>query len=265
MTILKRLLPAIALALTLSVGSLAQAREPGDMKGAEQTLARGKLIYDYDQAAWHSSDVMVEKLPRTRLMEIRGWLVEPDGDALSVLYYGYEGETPYGVFRAGFKDGKVTGAGAIPADGPRALTPLETRMAQARKVAADSNPAACVERPFNTVIVPPASETAPVEVYLLTPQVKEGEYPFGLHYRVTVGADGKVASSRPFMKSCMNQPLPKNAVASMISHLLDPAPTEIHAWLARWTGKPVYVMIQTPSQLWEVTPTEMRKVDKPGK
>lgn len=262
MTIFHRI--ALALVLMLAAGSFAAARAPTENARIAAIVARGELLYDYDQAAWHTTDVMVETVPRKRLAEIKGWLVEPDGGGLSVLYYGYDSEAPYGVFRAGFRDGRVVEPVLIAADAPeRTLTLVERRMADARRIAAASNPPACVQKPFNTIIVPPASETAPVEVYLLTPQVKAGAYPFGLHYLVTVGADGKVASTRPFMKSCMVQALPANAVAAMVSHLLDPMPTEIHVWLSRWIGKPVYVMTSDPGQLWEVTGEGMRKVDRP--
>lgn len=255
---------ALALILMVAAGSFADARAPGEAQRIAAVIARGNLIYDYDQAAWHTTDVMLEKLSRPRLEEIRGWLVAPDGDGLSVLYYGYAGTTPYGVFRAGWRDGKVVNPTLIAADAPdRALTAVEARMAQARMAAADSNPPACVQQRFNAVVVPPPSETAPVEVYLLTPQVKAGTYPFGLHYLVTVGVDGKVVSTRSFMKSCMAQSLPANAAAAMVSHLLDPMPTEIHVWLSRWIGKPVYVMVSEPNQLWEVTGSDVRRVDRP--
>ena len=116
----------------------------------------------------------------------------------------------------------------------------------------------------NCVLSPiSAMATAPVEVYLMTPQVKVNAYPFGGHYLVVVGPDGKIVSTRPFMKICMTQDLPPNAVGAVVSHLLDPAPTEIHAWLARWMGKSVYVMVTDPQQLWEVTAEDIRKVDRP--
>lgn len=267
MKVLHRLVLAVALAL--SVGTLAQARAPDEAARIEQALERGRLIYDYDQAAWHSTDVMLKALPRKRLNEIRGWVVEPDGDALSVLYYGYDGDTPYGVFRARFKDGKVGASGEIAATGPRGLTAIESRMALARKVAADSNPPGCVKKPFNSVVVPPVSETAPVEVYLLTPQMKTGEYPFGLHYLVTVGADGKVASTRPFTRSCFvmsgkSEVAAEKVAAMAITHLLDPTPTEIHVWLSDWVRAPIFVMTGE-KDIWEVTPTAIVKVDMSGK
>jgi hypothetical protein len=261
MSLVRSVLLAIMIATT---GMSAAAAKPDEAALVAQAQARGKLIHDLDQAAWHSTDVLLKALPKARHGEIKGWIVEPGEGGATVVYYGYEGDTPYGVFTAVFRDGKVVSSREIkPGDADRAFTPVQQRMALARKVATTAKVQPCARAAFNTVIVPPASATAPVEVYLLTPQVKAGEYPFGGHYLITVGADGKVAATRPFMKSCMTQALPPNAVAAMVSHLLDPAPTEIHAWLARWMGKSVYVMVTEPQQLWEVTADGIRKVDKP--
>ncbi len=261
MKLVRSVLLAVVIATSAAAVALAQ---PDEAALVAQAQARGNLIHDLDQAAWHSTDVLLKALPKARLAEIKGWVVEPGEGGSTVVYYGFDGDTPYGVFTAVFQGGKVVSSREIkPADAGRALTPVQQRMALARKAATTAKVQPCARAAFNTVIVPPASATAPVEVYLLTPQVKAGEYPFGGHYLITIGADGQIASSRPFMKSCMTQALPPNAVAAMVSHLLDPTPTEIHAWLARWMDKSVYVMVVEPEQLWEVTAKGMRKVDKP--
>lgn len=261
MTVLRSVLLALVIA---TAGVPAAVAQPDEAARTAAAQTRGKLIHDLDQAAWHGTDVLLKALPKARRGEIKGWVVEPGEGGWAVLYYGYDGDTPYGVFTAVFRSGKVVSSREITADAAdRALTPTQQRMAMARKVAATTGVTPCARAAFNTVIVPPASESAPVEVYLLTPQVKANEYPFGGHYLVVIGADGKIASTRPFMKSCMTQALPPNAVAAMVSHLLDPTPTEIHAWLARWMGKSVYVMVTEPQQLWEVTADGIRKVDPP--
>lgn len=261
-----KLAPSILLAVAIATAAASRAfAVPDEATLVAKAQVRGKLIHELDQAAWHSTDVLLKALPRARQAEIKGWIVEPGEGGSTVLYYGYDGITPYGVFTAGFRGGKVASSREIKAgDADRALTPVQQRMALARKAATTAKVAPCARAAFNTVIVPPASDAAPVEVYLLTPQVKGGEYPFGGHYLITVDADGNIGSTRPFMKSCMTQALPPNAVAAMVSHLLDPTPTEIHAWLARWMGKSVYVMVVEPEQLWEVTSGGIRKVDAPG-
>lgn len=261
MTILRSVLLALVIATSVASAAAAQPDEAARVAAAQ---TRGELIHDLDQAAWHSTDVLLKALPRARHGEIKGWVVEPGEGGWAVLYYGYDGDRPYGVFTAVFRGGKVVSSREIkPADADRALTPAQQRMAMARKVATTAGVTPCARAAFNTVIVPPASASAPVEVYLLTPQVKANAYPFGGHSLIVVGADGKIVSTRPFMKSCMTQDLPPNAVAAMVSHLLDPTPTEIHAWLARSMGKSVFVMVTEPQQLWEVTAGGIRKVGKP--
>lgn len=262
MRIVRRLF--LVLALLFAAPSLALAQAPDEAARVERANARGKLIYDFDQAAWHSTDVLLKKLPQGRRPELRGWVVEPDGDALSVLYFGLDGDKPYGLFEARFSGGKVISSREIKPGQPRDLTPRQQRMSAARGALTGLTVRPCTRGPFNTVILPPESDAAPVEVYVLSPQVTVGEYPFGGHFLVAIGADGKIASSRPFMKSCLNNSVPPNAFASMVSHMLDPTPTEIHVWLAWWTGKPVFVMVTETGQLWEVSTTGMRKVDKPG-
>lgn len=250
----------LALALALSTTGFAHAAS-NDAAAIARALERGNLIYSYDQAAWHSSDVMVETLSKARLREIRGWVVEPDGDALSVLYYGYEGETPYGVFIAKFQRGKVTASHEIKPGEARTLTQAQLQMAQARKAATDSVDTGCVEAPYNTIVVPPVSETASVDVYLLTPQMKTSEYPFGIHHLVTVGPDGKVAASRAFTKACLMIPAQDGAAGLMITHLLDPTPTEIHVWLSAWARLPVYVATGE-DDVWVVTPDAIKRAVK---
>lgn len=256
MTLLRTVL--LALALIATAPALAQARAPGEQAQLDFAVQRGQLIYAFDQAAWHTTDVLREALPRARHHEVKGWLVEPDGDDLSVLYYGYEGGTPYGVFAARFRGGKVISSREIAPDAPRALTGVQQQMAAARKAAMATDLVPCARALFNTVVVPPVSAGAPVDVYLLTPQTRDVYYPFGGHYRVTVGADGVVTSSRPFTRTCLQIEGGENLAGMVVTHLLDPTPTEIHVWLAAWTGVPVIVSTGENTQ-WTVTADAIRR------
>jgi hypothetical protein len=46
----------------------------------------------------------------------------------------------------------------------------------------------------------------------------------------------------------------------VVSHLLDPVPTEIHVFTAMTSGMPVYVGIGSPSRLYHVTAAGIRRV-----
>ena len=73
-----------------------------------------------------------------------------------------------------------------------------------------------------------------MEVYFLSPQVRNDVYPFGSYFRRTVAPDGKMLFSRAFTKSCLDMPAPSaDAFGFGVSHLLDPIPTEIPVFTSR--------------------------------
>lgn len=228
--------------------------------------ARGAQLYAFDQAAWHTTDsLLAQKLPDATMGAIRGWVVEPRGELLTVTYYGLDGDSAYAIYVADFRDGKVVGERVPKTDADRALSATGQRMAAARGVAGGQLPTKCVDRPFNTVVLPPQPGSAVIPVYLLTPMVTNGVYPAGGHHEVDIGADGKVAATRDFSKSCLSigalDPAgAKTAVAMFVTHLLDPHPTEIHVYLSLWSGKPIYV--GAGEKVWEVAGTRVRLTDR---
>jgi len=232
-----RILTVIA-AAALSL-SPALAQEPIKTANLDTVSRRGAQLYALDQAAWHTTDAMVAKqLPRDTMVAIRGWVVEPHGEALTVTYYGFEGTKPYAIYAADYVGDKVA-AERLPAAG-EPLSAQGERMAGALEVARDLELKGCVDRPYNSVVLPPQSDGT-IPVYLLTPMVTQDAYPLGGHHEVDIGADGKVTATRDFAKTCLAVAQPKDAVMGFVTHLLDPHPTEIHVYLSLWMGKPIAV------------------------
>ena len=232
-----RILAAIAaIAVALSPAVAQERIKTADL---ETVGRRGAQLYAFDQAAWHTTDAMVAKqLPRDTMAAIRGWVVEPHGETLTVTYYGFEGTKPYVIYAADYAGGKVT-AERVPAAG-EPLSAQGERMAAALDVARDLELEGCIERPYNSVVLPPEADGT-IPVYLLTPMVKQDAYPFGGHHEVDIGTDGKVAATRDFTHSCLVMEQPANAAMAFVTHLLDPHPTEIHVYLSLWMGKPLAV------------------------
>lgn len=265
---------ALALCAALFAAEAAaqlQGIESGPVSTAEEqklvdaALARGRLIYQLDQAAWHSTDRMLKALPQPRLAEVRGWVVEPKDGTHLVTYYGLTGETPYAVYTAEMNGAQAVNARVVAADEPRDLTPAQVRMVRARSVAAAApGLGSCTGGRPNAVVIPPASDSGPVEVYILSPQVQVGQFPFGGHYRLLIDENGQIAARRAFTNGCVNMAAPSVAAALMVTHLLDRTPTEIHVFMANWTGKTLLIaMAGETRDVWEVTPTAMRKVVLP--
>ncbi len=257
---------ALALAATILIPS-AQAGEtgrPSTIPTADlaTVAARGAEIYAFDQAAWHSTDALTaRKLPIDVMHAIRGWVVEPAGDVLTVTYYGLSGTTPYAIYVAEYRDGRIVADRVPDATGDRSLSAQAVRMAAARDVAMAQPFGACVERPFNTVTLPPRPGSGVIPVYLLTPMLKWNAYPVGGHHEVDIGADGTVLATRDFSKGCMVAELPDKPTLFMtVSHLLDPQPTEIHVYLSLWSRRPMIVGTQD-NVLWNVDGTKVAKMD----
>ncbi len=223
---------------------------------------RGKLLFDLDRAAWVAADDLLKKVRDPAAAGVQGYVVEPDGAGFAVTFFGGEAGRQAGIYVARIADGRVISGQMIPAAERIVLTPRQIRFAAARSAASRAiQERACTGRPYNVALVPPPSLDAPIDVYLTSPQTETAVYPFGGHFLVTVGADGRVLSQRKFTNSCMNMRIPRASkrsgtpAAAVVSHLLDPVPTEIHVFLSLTMGKPVYVMTSDPQRLWAVEGT----------
>lgn len=253
-------LTLLAAALLAASPALAQttAEEAAALQSA---LERGRLLYTYDQAAWHGTDDMLTRIKDPQ-GTLGGWIVDGPADAAQLIFYDKDSADPHAVYVASFKGTKLVASHVLTPSEDRSLSPARKRMIAAVRSASTamqaSAPARCVDRPFNTVVLPPSSTDAPVSVYFLTPQTDMKVIPFGGHYRTDVSADNKAGAIRPFTKSCItldrDPAVPEKGgkpVALVISHLLDPTPTEIHVFSSLVAKKPVYVI--TPGErIWAV-------------
>ena len=88
-------------------------------------------------------------------------------------------------------------------------------------------------------------------VYLLPGTTKQGIVPIGGSYRLELDAAGdRVVTQRGFTRSCITLENPPDSAAMMITHLLDPRPTEVHVFWSLWAGKPMFV--GTSTGLWKI-------------
>ena len=262
-----------AFALAAIAATSAVAAAVSDDLAVQRAIERGRLIYAYDQAAWYSTDELLKQIPDPQAAGVSGYVVEPRGNQLHVVYYKSDKAGTAAVFSAEM-DGRTVTASHLFATGENAaLTPVEIEMINARnyaRAAANrSRTGPCVAAPFNSVVLPPVKLFDPVTVYLLTPQVKAGEYPAGGHYEYEISVSGDILSTRPFTRSCITlggQPSKPGMkpVASFITHLLDPTPTEIHVYLSLWMGQPLYVGTQSPTgetRVWAVEGDHIRLIN----
>ena len=258
---------AVAFILALWVGSPSIGASPPAPTAAQvaaiaEAQRIGRDIYDFDQAAWGSTDALLAALPDPDANGVRGWIVEREPGGTVATYYGLRDGKPYKIFVAHALGRKVSASHVVGADEDATMTPVEQRMVAARAVALERQTLAkigfqpCERTSLNSVVLVPPTADAPVSVYYLTPQTARDRYPFGGHYRVDIAADGSIVGSRAFAKSCvaMTPQVPPGgrAAGMFITHILDPQPTEIHAWLSLVSNIPIFVATMPSHELWDV-------------
>ncbi|MBV9883174.1 MAG: hypothetical protein JO276_09210 [Sphingomonadaceae bacterium] len=252
-----------ALAVLPDAAVAQSAEEQGRIAWAEQ---RGQLLYEVDRAAWVTTDDLAARVRDLAGAGIRGWTVERDGNFYLVVYYVGEGDARAALYRGRVENGRVVSGEVFAAGSRPALTPIQRRIADARDAAARLDRQPCTEAHFNITVIPPENAEAPIDVYALTAQIQD-VYPFGGHFRMTVSPSGQIVAQRAFTNSCLNMPRQQNGhgqpAALVITHLLDPIPTEIHVFMSLSIGLPVYVGTANPQRIWSVEGSHIGLVQTP--
>ncbi|MEO5493739.1 MAG: hypothetical protein ABIR08_06895 [Sphingomonas sp.] len=257
------------------------ALSASDQALVDRSIARGDMLYAYDQAAWHGTDDLQAKAKAAGIWDtlaptIGGWVV--DGSAADpVLVFIDKSDQPKAVYIAHFADngtrlvdGKLLGPGDERSVSPARMK-LVAALRAARAEVSSTKLGVCTNAAFNTVVLPPETPAGPTLVYFMTPQTQNGVWPMGGHYLVQVNPDGTIGSTRPFTKSCIaiGAPAKGSPAAMFITHLLDPAPTEIHVFTMRAARLPLFVATTQNNLLWAVEragdATRMRATALPKK
>ena len=109
-------------------------------------------------------------------------------------------------------------------------------------------PASCTGD-YNPLTLPGATPRD-WRVYLL-PVVEDGDrVPLGGAWRIDVH-DGQVVAQRAFTQGCIALDNQGGDDAFVVSHLLDPIPTEIHVFWSLWADKPMFVT--TSQGTWAIS------------
>lgn len=242
---------------------------PAEDAQLREVARRGALLYAYDQAAWHGTDDMMAKLPDFE-KRVGGWIVDGPAETPELIFCDKEGARP--VYIARFSRGALV-SGTIADAGERDLSAPRRQLIAARKAAlaalAQSDFKTCSEASPNTVVLPPSAPGEPTLVYVLTPQRTMAAFPFGGHYLIPVDPSGRAGAIRRFTKTCIEIGRPPDAVGSepsalVITHLLDPIPTEIHVFSSLAARLPVFVAT-AETRVWIVDGTRIRLAPGTGK
>lgn len=269
---MKSLLAAFAAAVLLTAGMASAQLLPGgtdaDPDKLRATEALGVRIYRHDRAAALATDALLAKRKYRNDKRVAGWLTEAREDAVLVSFVsGRNDEAPAILYQITVPDADASRLKPEAFDPPKALSPSQHSALLARKTVLASQFEACTPS-YNTVVLPSSSGEPGWSVFLLPSSADAKRIPFGGAHRMEVSGDGtSITQSRKYTNSCIafeRSSKPRNADEALlfVSHLLDPAPTELHIWLNLMIGKPVMVMTTPNRSAWVVEKARISFVRK---
>lgn len=267
------------LALLLSLPRVGQADDdtppppiPDALRPAVAEAERvGRLLQRLDRAAWVATDVMQGDRDARKLRKsVRGWITMPTDTGTRVGFFddGIPARPVY--FVEVDQTGRTSGRAAA---GEDVFDDTEQAMIRARHAAISQSFLQC-SRTYNTVVYP---EGDAIHVYLMAGTTKHDVYPAGGHHRFTYDASGtELRSSRGFTRACIDldatppgKPGEHQPGMLFITHLLDPQPTEIHAFISLNAGVPLMVATASAADpekpaIWAVEEGRISLVDAGG-
>jgi hypothetical protein len=253
---------AVALALC-SITASADEPLPRELPPDQEAVAlraaetTGTAIYRHDRAAAVATDIAF-KLSRFKTdKRIKGWITEEQPNQIVVTFID---QTPAALYRVAVSRDGV--AGPVTAmETPATLTPYEAGAASARAIALASEFQSCSDK-YNSVVLPSIDATDNSwTVYLIPGTTKKNVVPIGGTYRIRVSGSN-IISQRGFTRTCIALQTEPRAVGLMITHLLDPIPTEAHVFWSLWAMKPIYVATAPNGTNWVVEGSKITLVKR---
>jgi hypothetical protein len=239
---------AASLFLLLTSFSLAGKKKPEPGPILPDVTARGRALFEYDEAAWHASDALQATHPDTKSLgryiahkSESGWTVafghlNEGRDKFIVAYEATEGAT--------LKEFIVRKL-----DPPREDTSFYLAAAKAIEIALHDFHGE--QRSYNVSVLPAPSDQ--LYVYVLPAQTRAGVYPLGGDVRYLMTADGgAILEKRQLHKSILElgpNSIPKGTTPAggVHTHVLSDVPedTDVFHVLTRQPPQPEF--IGTPS------------------
>ncbi|SOD50583.1 hypothetical protein [Pseudoxanthomonas wuyuanensis] len=253
----------LILAITLIASSLAAFADdslPEELPSEQEVPAllsaetTGLTIYRHDQAAAVATDAAFKVRSFKKDKRINGWITEEQQGSVVVTFID---KTPAALYRITVANGVAGSLASL--ESPTPLTAYEAGAAAARQAALASNFEPCSSS-YNSVVLP-----SPVDgnwlVYLIPGTTKNNIVPIGGTYRMEISGSN-IVSQRAFTRTCISLQTDPRAAALVVTHLLDPIPTEAHVFWSIWAQKPLYVSTPPNGTLWLVEGNNIKLVER---
>jgi hypothetical protein len=244
--------------LALPAGHVAaqNTAPPSDAQLAAIT-ERGRMLAEYDAAAWHATDAVQMANPKNAAGQ--QYLAKKENGRWTVVFGALDaGKTKFVI---AYEAEQLANSKefAVKKDEPaKDDTGFYLFAARALELAlADFGRAS---RSYNAAVLPAngsnaTSSATDLYVYLYPAQTKQGVYPLGGDVRYLISADGmKILSRRPMHKTVIENPSPKGkkVVAGVHTHVLSDEPEDSDVLHVLQQDPPMPEMVETRHFFYEV-------------
>ena len=201
----------------------------------------GEELYLQDVIAAKATDALLRIVGPIKPGELSGWIIVKDGGGNLTRFIRQTGEDVNVAYDVRID---VKGNAEVTKDNLRPLSATEMAMFRARRNALRAAPRDCSKN-YNTAVMEDIDSSGWL-VYILA-ATAEDVIMVGGHSRVKVSADGKnVLAVTPLYQSCLTLQKPaadktRELQTLSVSYPLGNVPSEIHVYLNRLHGYPVYV------------------------
>lgn len=206
--------------------------------------ANGRMMHLHARAIAAVREAMREDREMRRDRRIAGEITEGRDGRIVVTVLDDDSSA---IYRATVSPDGTLQTPVVTVSSPGELSTFESGAALARATAIAFDAPRCGKH-YDTIVFP-SSESDEWVVYLL-PQPVRGSVPIGGSYRLETKA-GNVVAGRPYTRTCISLAPGGRSVGMMITHLLDPVPTDVHVFWSLREGKPFYVAA-TEGGLWKI-------------
>ena len=218
--------------------------ESGTAEAIASAEASGRMVHTHYRAIEVVREAMHADRTMRRDRRVAEWSTLGYGGQIHVAVLD---ETSAAIYRAVVSSDGALVAPVEALTAPTVLSEPERDAAQARRTALALDASRC-GTDYEAVSLP-SSVSGQWVVYLF-PRPARGVVRLGGSSRVETEGDA-VTAWRPYTRTCIALDPGDNAGAMVVTHLLDPTPTDMHVFWSLWRGMTLYVTT-SETGLWKI-------------
>lgn len=248
-----RIVFGFTLLLTFAVDTPLSGGQGATAPSNEELAAiteRGRLLYEYDQAAWHASDAVQMANPKS--VEGQRYIAKKENGKWTVVFGKLNADrTRFGITYEA--DEQATLRQFVVKQEPAERQDNRFFLFAAQAIEVAMRDFGATSRPYNVAVLPAPAEQ--LYVYLYPAQTKARVYPLGGDVRYLVSSDGtKILEKHQMHKSIIETPTQpgKKTVAGFHTHFLSDLPEDTDVFHVLTQDPPLPEMIVTSHFTYQV-------------